>query len=177
MRYKNSNHMCRVFCLVALFIAISSCGSNSPPSRILQMSAQSADAEGSYLDSEDVVTMMMVADKLPNQEMTASEREERKSSLMPLHDGADTADAITIEQDGFRLDSDADAREVTDLRVHDTPVKNQGSRPWCTSFATIAAVENLAHRFFGSTLDLSEIHHFKSYGVYQTSPSLITDCP
>ncbi len=151
-----------------LFVLMS-CGSERPPSRAVQAFAQ---ADQTQMDTEDIVTLMMVAEKLPDQQSSASQLEERKLSLMPLFEGAEVDEALVVDQIGLSLDSDTDVREATDLRVYDTPIKNQGSRPWCTSFATIAAVENLGRRFFGTSMDLSEIHHFRSYGVYQTSPSL-----
>jgi hypothetical protein len=56
-----------------------------------------------------------------------------------------------------------DTEGGTDLSGFDTPVKSQGNRGWCTAFATVAAIENLASRTLSRRLDLSEIHHWSSY--------------
>lgn len=56
----------------------------------------------------------------------------------------------------------------------DTPIKNQGSRPWCTAFATVGAIENLIQHGFGETVDLSEIDHWNSYQVYSVFSSVKT---
>jgi C1A family cysteine protease len=154
----------------------SGCGQDTAPSRLQQTERESADGGGeTFADSEDVVAMMLAADKLPEAAVSAEELDARQASLMPQLEDDGGAEALVIDTANASLrlnDDDADAREQSDLRLFDTPVKNQGSRPWCTAFATIAAVENLGRRFFGQTLDLSEIHHFKSYNVYQTAPSL-----
>src|SRR5688572_21256491 len=54
----------------------------------------------------------------------------------------------------------------------DTPPKNQGSRPWCTSFAQITVMENMIRHGFGEIVDLSEIHHFKNYNQYDCYRSI-----
>jgi hypothetical protein len=48
----------------------------------------------------------------------------------------------------------------------DTPPKNQGSRPWCTAFAQVTVMENMIRHGFGEIVDLSEIHHFRNYNMY-----------
>ncbi|MEY4632419.1 MAG: hypothetical protein RIQ81_2539 [Pseudomonadota bacterium] len=63
-------------------------------------------------------------------------------------------------------------REVIDLRAHDTGIRNQGSEGLCTAFAAVAAVENMAHRAFGLSLDLSERAHWRNYREYVTTSSL-----
>ncbi len=59
------------------------------------------------------------------------------------------------------------ARDV-DLRKYDSPIKNQGSTKLCTSFATVAAIENKAKQKSGVELDLSERHMFSQYRSYST---------
>jgi C1A family cysteine protease len=55
--------------------------------------------------------------------------------------------------------------KFVDLREFDTPVKNQEDRGWCTSFATIATMENIAKQE-GRTIDLSEIYLWNQYKEY-----------
>ena len=57
------------------------------------------------------------------------------------------------------------------LRLFDTPVRNQGNRAWCTSFAALACVENLALQK-NRTLDLSEIQHWSHYQTYDMYASV-----
>ena len=52
------------------------------------------------------------------------------------------------------------------LKDYDTPIRNQGSRGWCTAFAQVAAIENLVKHNFGDALDLSEIDHWDHYQEY-----------
>lgn len=54
----------------------------------------------------------------------------------------------------------------------DTPPKNQGSRPWCTSFAQITVMENMIRHGFGEIVDLSEIDHFRHYNQYDCLASI-----
>jgi hypothetical protein len=58
------------------------------------------------------------------------------------------------------------------LYIYDTPVKNQGSRPWCTAFATVAAMENIVRHTTKELVDLSEIDHWKSYQQYSVYSSV-----
>lgn len=170
---------CSRWLLPPLLGLVSSCGLESAPGRLNEFTVNSGDqsagdASQIFADSEDVVSMMLAPEKLADQKVSDEELAMRKASLMPLTDNAEKADALVIDQVGLKLAEEGavDVREQSDLRSYDTPIRNQGSRPWCTAFATIAAVENLGRRFFHTSMDLSEIHHFKSYGVYQTTPSL-----
>ena len=138
-----------------------------------QMMAGQADKTKQFQDTEDVVAKMLAPEKVPEQEISAQEESDHQRSLIPLKDLSQGETPLQVDAASLELtDPSMDVREQLDLRAFDTPVKNQGSRPWCTAFATIGAVENLGKKFFKTELDLSEIHHFKSYGVYQTSPSL-----
>ena len=56
-----------------------------------------------------------------------------------------------------------------DLRRYDTPIRNQGSRGWCTAFAMIAAMENVFTQSFNHGIDLSEIHLWRTYATPATS--------
>jgi len=137
------------------------------------MMAGQADKTRKFQDTEDVVSKMLAPEKVPEQELSAQEESDHLRSLIPLKDLSQGETPLQVDAVSLQLaDTSMDVREQLDLRAFDTPVKNQGSRPWCTAFATIGAVENLGKKFFQTELDLSEIHHFKSYGVYQTSPSL-----
>lgn len=63
---------------------------------------------------------------------------------------------------------------TSDFSRWDSPVKGQGSRGWCTAFATVASIENLANRHFGANADLSEIDHYQSYRRYEMATSVST---
>lgn len=125
------------------------------------------------MDSEDIIAIMGAPDKAASQKTSNEDQAARESSLIPLNQFTPPGDPLIINDQALSLQTEQeDIKEITDLRSFDTPIRNQGSRPWCTAFATIGAMENLAKRIYGIGLDLSEIHHFKSYGVYQTTPSL-----
>lgn len=64
--------------------------------------------------------------------------------------------------------------KTTSLAAWDTPAKGQGSRGWCTAFATVAAIENLVGRHLGAKIDLSEIDHYQSYRRYEMLTSVKT---
>lgn len=64
--------------------------------------------------------------------------------------------------------------KTTSLAAWDSPAKGQGSRGWCTAFATIAAIENLVNRHLGVKADLSEIDHYQSYRRYEMLSSVKT---
>jgi len=66
------------------------------------------------------------------------------------------------------LAKDAGSDRDVDLRNYDSPIKNQGSTSLCTSFASVAAIENKAKQKYGIELDLSERHMFSQYGRYST---------
>lgn len=160
--------------IVALALLLGGCGESMTDARTPK-SRESADLQKSrtFLDTEDIVTIMKAPDQVPNQTFSKNEQEQREKSLIPLDQLPENQPSLVI--DDLSLVEDAqnqDGKDVTDLRDFDTPIRNQGSRPWCTAFATIGAIENLAKKSFDVSLDLSEIHHFQSYGVYQTSPSL-----
>lgn len=73
----------------------------------------------------------------------------------------------------FSRDLPASAK-TTSLVAWDSPAKGQGNRGWCTAFATVAAIENLANRHFGANADLSEIDHYQSYQRYEMLTSVRT---
>ena len=160
--------------LFAAAFTMQSCGQNAdPPTRSKSLS-QGGDAgvNKGYLDPEDVVTTMLAPEKVATQTFTAEDEAMRRASLIPLGTKQTQQEPLLINSE-LALDAapTEDVREQSDLRQFDTPIRNQGSRPWCTAFATIGTVENLGRRLFSTSLDLSEIHHFDSYGVYQTEPS------
>ncbi len=166
---------------VAAGFLLLSCGAMHQPSRLQQgISGQGGDeAERAItMDSEDVIALMLASNQLPEQVSTPSELASRRASLLPLDEYQKNLQPLIMDDQSLNLtdstasgETAADVRDETDLRSFDTPIRNQGSRPWCTAFATIAAVENLGNRVYKTSLDLSEIHHFKSYGIYQTPPS------
>jgi hypothetical protein len=131
-----------------------------------------ASVHSGYLDSEDVISTMLAPEKVSSQTFSGDEDALRRASLIPLNSKSTQQEPLLIDS-GLALDAGPtlDVREQSDLRQFDTPIRNQGSRPWCTAFATIGTVENLGRRLFNTSMDLSEIHHFNSYGVYQTAPS------
>jgi C1A family cysteine protease len=62
-----------------------------------------------------------------------------------------------------------DLPPITDLRPFDTKIRNQGDRGWCTAFASISAIENIAKNG-GKTYNLSEIYLwnlYKQYDMYE----------
>ena len=165
----------RLLWLAALNVAATGCGADLSVESRAGSSRPLPGEENAinYLDSEDVIAIMQAPDKVNNQTFPSDEIIERQRSLIPLDDFIPEISPLNVVESPFLLqDESTDIKELTDLRSFDTPIKNQGSRPWCTAFATIGAIENIAQRLYGSTLDLSEIHHFNSYGVYQTAPSL-----
>ena len=66
------------------------------------------------------------------------------------------------------ISKDFSSERDVDLRKYDTPIKNQGSTYLCSSFASVAAIENKAKQKSGVELDLSERHMFSQYGRYST---------
>lgn len=74
-----------------------------------------------------------------------------------------------FDQGALRAD-----QQTISLRAFDSPVKGQGSRGWCTAFATIAAIENLAKQKLSVSADLSEIDHYQSYRRYEMLTSVKT---
>jgi len=160
--------------ITAAFL-MASCGAElKPEDRLAHLSSSSnLETSHTFIDSEDVVSILLAPEKVANQTFTQKEQDDRERSLIPAGKFSREQQSLLINSVELGLAAAGeDAREETDLRSFDTPIRNQGSRPWCTAFATIGAIENLARRFFDQSLDLSEIHHFKSYGVYQTAPSL-----
>lgn len=124
---------------------------------------------------EDVIDRFTNTEKIPAQQVNEEELKEREASLIPLEQFDQDAAPITVEdrrdlQTRFALDEND--RDIVDLRAHDTGIRNQGSEGLCTAFATIASVENLGRRLYTQQLDLSERHHWRSYRIYQTPPSL-----
>lgn len=85
-------------------------------------------------------------------------------------DESDQAVSIPDADDQWRKSFRKELAENqdADLRQYDSPVKNQGSTSLCTSFATVAAIENKAKQKSGIDLDLSERHMFSLYGSYST---------
>lgn len=161
--------------LIALTMTLTACGAELSVENRTNGSKSLPGEQNAinYLDSEDVIAIMQASDQVQNQTFPTDESIERYRSLIPLEDFSPDIEPLNLSGSPLLLqDSSNDMKELTDLRSFDTPIRNQGSRPWCTAFATIGAIENIAQRLYGSSLDLSEIHHFNSYGVYQTAPSI-----
>lgn len=161
--------------LIALTMTLTACGAGLSVESRTSGSQQLPGEQNAinYLDSEDIIAIMQASDRVQNQTFPTDESIERYRSLIPLEDFSPEIEPLNLGGSPLLLqDSSNDMKELTDLRSFDTPIRNQGSRPWCTAFATIGAIENIAQRLYGSRLDLSEIHHFNSYGVYQTAPSI-----
>lgn len=149
------------------------CGSPPLSSRTQSKSADQTQKSSDYTDPEEVVAIMLAPDNVEDQFMSKSTLSDIEASLIPSAQMRHDESRLIIDSPMMQLaGEDFDNRAITDLRQFDTPVKNQGSRPWCTAFATIASVESIGRRDFGIAMDLSEIHHFKSYQVLQTPPSL-----
>jgi hypothetical protein len=122
--------------LFAAAFAMQSCGQSAdPPTRSKSMS-QGGDAsvDNGYLDSEDVVSTMLAPEKVSSQTFSAEDDATRRASLIPLNSKPAQQEPLFIDT-GLALDvaSNEDVREQSDLRQFDTPVRNQGSRPWCTA--------------------------------------------
>jgi len=66
------------------------------------------------------------------------------------------------------------AADSGSVQSWDSPVKNQGARPWCTAFATVGAMENLIRHDFNELVDLSEIDHWNHYQEYSVYTSVST---
>jgi C1A family cysteine protease len=107
---------------------------------------------------------------------TSSAREKAASTftrpLTPIEElsagmaGADFSPALET------LSQESTTSKRVSLRAWDTPVKNQAERGWCTSFATLAAIENFTQRRLGKSLNLSEIHHWSHYQQYNMHASM-----
>ena len=171
-----SSHRGVWLALVIGALGVQACGDSSNLTSRVSQKNMSADANQSeqFQDPEDVVSVMLAPDGVSEQTVSPKDEATRLKSLIPPQDQTRGDVPLKLDDPAMSLADapDADVREQSDLRSFDTPVRNQGSRPWCTAFATIGAVENLGKQFFATDLDLSEIHHFKSYAVYQTAPSL-----
>jgi len=85
------------------------------------------------------------------------------SQAVTIPDAADSGDYYSKS-----IAKNAGTERDVDLRKYDTPIKNQGSTSLCTSFASVAAIENKAKQKSGAELDLSERHMFSQYGSYST---------
>lgn len=78
-----------------------------------------------------------------------------------------------LPQADFTLAEESGPEDTSfSLQKFDTPVKGQGSRGWCTAFATIGAMENIVRQGTGKIVDLSEIDHWKSYQQYSVFSSV-----
>ena len=62
--------------------------------------------------------------------------------------------------------------DATDLRKYDTTVKSQGSRGWCTSFGTVATMENILKQGTSKDFNLSEIFLWKQYQQYSAEAAV-----
>lgn len=179
MKFANPNHPSRRPAVLILgTLLVSACGAKpvvgSSRERTSNAAASqtSQDATSGTLEPEAVVVLLQNESQLPLQGATEEQLATRKQSLIPLNEMDRSNASMLIDSVGLSLDDSGDGREVVDLRGNDTGIRDQGSRGWCTAFATIATVENLANRYFKTKLDLSEIQHFKSYNQYATPPSL-----
>jgi len=65
-----------------------------------------------------------------------------------------------------------DGTSAASLQAFDTPVKSQGSRPWCTAFAQVGAIENIVRHGTSEITDLSEIDHWNHYREYSIFASV-----
>ena len=162
--------------LIATTLLLAACGAKpTGSSRDTSKGQGASDAQSTQtgtMEPEAVVVAMQNENQLPKQDATADQLAIRKQSLIPLGQMDRSGQAMLVDGMSLGLDDSGDGREVIDLRSNDTGIRDQGSRGWCTAFATIATVENLANRFYKTKLDLSEIQHFKSYNQYATPPSL-----
>jgi C1A family cysteine protease len=164
---------------MALMPFFAGCGaevSPSPRSELSQSSddqnAESNDQSLPEMSVEDVVFGFENFESLLDQTASPEEQASREASLV-MGDRLKPADYEESAAD-FSLGDEivVDQREIVDLRVNDTGVRNQGSEGTCTAFATVATMENLIKRFYGKTVDLSERHHWTTYADYQSTTSL-----
>ncbi len=89
---------------------------------------------------------------------------------IPMEEFTEDVDDTPIENDYWAksISKDYSSNQDVDLRQYDSSIKNQGSTSLCTSFASVAAIENKARQKSGVELDLSERHMFSQYGKYST---------
>lgn len=90
----------------------------------------------------------------------------RKANLVPLDKFLPNRNAEKVKLQQAPINVKALPASV-DLRSRDTSIKNQGSYPYCTAFAGVAAIENMMQAkgaVYG--LDLSEWDAFFLYGQY-----------
>ncbi len=108
----------------------------------------------------------------PNGVLGDREVRDYELPLPPLAESADLfrglpkADFVSPDR---TLTDDAASFSLQDW---DTPVKSQGSRPWCTAFAQVAVIENMVRHGFGEIVNLSEIDHWDHYQEYAIVPSI-----
>jgi len=159
--------------LIALLLA--SCGQigkTNPAARSQSVASEDAKADaGPQMTIEDIVQGFENPDELEDQVVSDEDRANWEKSLVDESTLKPTDAQLTATS--FQLDDiPADQREVIDLRANDTGIRNQGSEGTCTAFATVASIENLIKRFYGQSIDISERHHWTTYGDYQTTSSL-----
>ena len=169
--------------LAAMSFALSSCGqtgdtksnrTSSSSSVEKNSAATTEDASANEKPSmtvEEVVQGFQLGDELPDQVVSDSDLAAWEKSLVS-EEQMRPADAEIGGTDMRLVDVVADEREIVDLRVNDTGIRNQGSEGTCTAFATVASMENLIKRFYRKDIDISERHHWTTYANYQTTTSL-----
>jgi hypothetical protein len=143
----------------------------------------------SWLGVEDVVQKFQLAPSDPAGKMTDAEIAARLAAMprldeivpqgrAQLMEGLDPSVVLQLNAPGTSSSSSSvdeleAQREVIDLRAFDTGIRDQGPEGLCTSFAAVAAVENLANRAFKRPLNLSERAHWRNYREYSAYSSLV----
>lgn len=127
----------------------------------------------SYASKDTIATTMARLSSSKEMAQVATDNSDFLKSFMPAGEMTRSGKKIRFSDGHAKsIEGNTKAQGDVDLRGYDTPIKSQANRPWCTAFATVATMENLAKQQTGTIYNLSEIHLWSQYRVYSTPASL-----
>ena len=164
----NKSRFINTVLVVPIFTAFAACsdssnfggGSGRNPGRATK--TEPGTPSQSHLTKSELISLFAEARKNP-----VADPESIPEEQLPLMDkfAGDIKDAIVSDFKSKTLRLSGDEADV-DLRIFDTPIKHQGSTSLCTSFATVAAMENIIQRKYSKVVDISERHLWSKYADY-----------